>query len=195
LDLNGNVGGPLFNDINSRDMLDLRSRGRESNQSDASLDVRITDTSQLSTSDYELTFTSDTEFTVRRVSDNRVLGPFDLNAAEGEPGYAVFDGLDLTGQSGNFLSGDRYLLTPTRSAAQSLSVVMTEPQQLAFASPLAAQASLDNRGTGNVSQPLLTDGPQPLDLARLQALGVEFSYADNGDGTGVLTSTSPPLSI
>ncbi len=195
LDLNGQVGSDLFGDINSPEYMELRSRGRDGNRSESPLDVRIADTSTLSTSDYELTFTSDTEFTVRRVNDNRVLGPFDLNAAEGEPGYAMFDGLDLTGQTGNYLAGDRYLLTPTRSAAQGLSVVMTEPQQLAFASPMAAEASLDNRGTGKVSQPLLTDGPQPLDLATLQGLGVEFSYADNGDGTGVLTSTNPPLSI
>ena len=195
LDLNGQVGSDLFGDINSDAYMDLRSRGREGNRSDAALDVRIADTSTLSTSDYELTFTSDTEFTVRRVNDNRVLGPFDVSAAEGEPGYAAFDGLDLSGQTGNYMEGDRYLLTPTRNAAQSLSVVMTEPQQLAFASPMTAQASLNNRGTGNVNQPLLTSGPQPLDLDRLKALGVEFSYADNGDGTGVLTSTNPPLSI
>ena len=196
LDLNGQVGSDLFGDINSPEYMELRSRGRESNRSDSSLDVRIADTSQLSTSDYELTFTSATEFTVRRTGDNRVLGPFDLAETDtASARYPTFDGLDLSGQAGNYVEGDRYLLTPTRSAAQSLSVVMTEPQQLAFASPMASEANLDNRGTGNVGQPLLTDGPQPLDLARLQGLGVEFSYADNGDGTGVLTSTNPPLSI
>src|SRR5690554_7927418 len=78
LDLNGNAGGPLFNDINSREMIDLRSRGRGGKPSQANLDVRIADTSQLSTSDYELSLTSSTEVTVRRIGDNRILGPFDL---------------------------------------------------------------------------------------------------------------------
>ena len=200
LDLNGNVGGPLFNDINSRDMLDLRSRGRESNQSDASLDVRITDTSQLSTSDYELTFTSDTEFTVRRIGDNRVLGPFDLNAVPGDPNgrYPAFDGLDLGQQpdAGNFRAGDRYLLTPTRSAAQGMAVVMTEPQQLAFAAPMAAQAGLDNRGTGAVSQPVLLGGSASLDMDALVALtgpeGISFTYSANADGTGTLELSADP---
>ncbi|WP_285275494.1 flagellar hook-associated protein FlgK [Halopseudomonas bauzanensis] len=195
LDLNGQVGSDLFGDINSDAYLELRSRGRESNRSDATLDVRITDTSALSTSDYELTFTSDTEFTVRRVGDGRVLGPFDLNASEGDPRYAAFDGLDLSGQSGNYLTGDRYLLTPTRSAAQNLSVVMTEPQQLAFAAPLSGEAGLQNRGTGSVTQPTLTDGPQSLELARLKGLGVEFTYTETGTGTGRLTSDDPALAI
>ena len=195
LDLNGQVGSDLFGDINSDAYLELRSRGREGNRSDATLDVRITDTSALSTSDYELTFTSDTEFTVRRVGDGRVLGPFYLNASEGDPRHAAFDGLDLSGQSGNYLTGDRYLLTPTRSAAQNLSVVMTEPQQLAFAAPLSGEAGLQNRGTGSVTQPTLTDGPQSLELARLKGLGGEFTYTETGTGTGRLTSDDPALAI
>src|SRR5690606_21951239 len=120
LDLNGQVGSDLFGDINSDAYMDLRSRGREGNRSDAALDVRIADTSTLSTSDYELTFTSDTEFTARREHAHRVLGPVDVSAAEGEPGYASYDGLELSGQTGNDMEGDSYLLAPTRTAAQSL---------------------------------------------------------------------------
>ncbi|SDS53525.1 flagellar hook-associated protein 1 FlgK [Halopseudomonas litoralis] len=195
LDLNGQVGSDLFGDINSEAYMGLRSRGREGNSSESTLDVRIDDTSALSTSDYELTFTSEAEFTVRRVADGRVLGPFDLNASEGDPRYAAFDGLDLGNQSGNYQAGDRYLLTPTRSAAQGLSVVMTEPQQLAFAAPLGSEADLNNRGTGNVNQPLMVDGPQPLDLAALKGLATEFTYTETGTGTGLLTSEDPALEI
>lgn len=192
LDLNGQVGSPLFNDINSAELLSLRSRARESNPSAAGLAVHISDTSLLSTSDYELTFTSDTEFNVRRVSDNRVLGPFDITATDSSAqGYPAFDGLDLSGQADAFMAGDRFLLTPTRSAAQSLSVVMTEPQQLAFAAPMAAQADIQNRGTGSVTQPVLLTGPQPLALTDLRNLGVTFTYAQ--DGTLTATSTAIPV--
>ena len=203
LDLNGNVGGPLFNDINSREMIDLRSRGREGNPSEANLDVRIADTSQLSTSDYELSFTSSTEFTVRRIGDNRILGPFDLNAvASADPNnpnerYPAFDGLDLSEQPdfGSFMAGDRFLLTPTRSAAQNMAVVMTEPQQLAFAAPLAAEAGLSNRGTGAVSQPVLTGGGEALNMADLAALtgagAVTFTYSVDEDGNASLQLSSP----
>ena len=193
LDLNGQVGTDLFGDINGPEYLELRSRGREGNRSDATLDVRIADTSALSTSDYELTFTSGTEFTVRRVGDGRVLGPFDLDPAQGKP--AVFDGLDLREQSGSYVAGDRYLLTPTRSAAQNLSVVMTQPQQLAFAAPLSGEAGLQNRGSGSVTQPVLTSAPDSLELAQLKELGVDFTFTETGTGTGRLTSDDPALDI
>lgn len=179
LDLNGKVGGKLFGDINSDAYLDLRSRGREGNSSDATLDVRITDTSALSTSDYELTFTGGTEFTVRRVGDNRVLGPFDLDPTKGKP--AEFDGLDLTrGTDGNYNAGpyeegDRYLLTPTRSGASGLEVVMKQPQELAFAAPVSSDASLDNRGTAKLTQPTMTGGAQPVNPDSLQT-PVVFTY-------------------
>lgn len=198
LDLNGQVGSPLFNNINSKELLDSRSRGRDGNQSNTLVDVHIADTSQLSTSDYELIFTGPagadaSEFTVRRISDDRVLGPFDLNVTDPEAsGYPAFDGLDLSDQSGDgaYVAGDRYLLTPTRSAAQHLSVVMSEPQDLAFAGPMAAVAELQNRGTGNVSQPVMLSGPQTMNLTGLQGLGVAFVYA--ADGTLTATSTASP---
>lgn len=198
LDLNGQVGSPLFGDINSKELLDSRSRGHDGNQSNTLVDVHVTDTSQLSTSDYEMIFTGSagvdaTEFTVRRLSDNRVLGPFDLNVTDPEAlGYPAFDGLDLSVQSGDgtYVAGDRYLLTPTRSAAQHLSVVMTEPQDLAFAAPMVAEASLDNRGTGRVSQPVLVNGSESINLPDLQSMGVTFAYAE--DGTLTATSTAIP---
>ena len=180
LDLNGRVGSPLFSEINSDEQLALRSHGREGNQSTARLDVQITDTSELSTSDYEVTFTSATEFTVRRVNDGKV----ESYKTDEQP---VFDGMKLQfPDDESFVAGDRYLLTPTRAAAQNLSVVMTEPQQLAFAAPMATEAGLQNRGTGSISQPVLNSAPEKLDLVTLQGLGSKYTYADNGDGTGVL---------
>ena len=190
LDLNGEVGRLLFNDINSSQQIAQRSAGNEGNQSDKKVEVRIGDTSQLTTSDYELTFSSATAFSVRRLSDNETLGPFDLTAAETDLTYPVFDGLDLSQQpaAGAYEAGDRYMLTPTRHAAQHLSVVMSEPEQLAFAAPMTAEADSQNRGTGSVSQPVLLDGPQSMDLDDLKNLGVTFTY-ENGTLTPVSTGT------
>ncbi|CEA06248.1 flagellar hook-associated protein FlgK [Pseudomonas saudimassiliensis] len=186
LDLNGQVGTDLFGDINGPEYLEQRSRGREGNRSEATLDVRIGDTSALTTSDYELTFTSDTEFTVRRAGDGRVLGHFDLTAEEGQPGHAVFDGLDLSRggegkgfNAGPYREGDRYLLTPTRSAAKDLTVDMTDPRKLAFAVAGATSAGAGNTGTGTLSPPALTT-PARLDLAALKDVSVSFSYGADG---------------
>ena len=198
LDLNGRVGSPLFSDINSAEQLALRSRPREGNSSDNALNVEIANTAELGTTDYEVTFTGDSTFSVRRMSDNQMVGSYDMAVTDATvAGYPAFEGLDLGGSpDGGYGAGDRFLLTPTRSAAQHLSVVMSEPQQLAFAAPMVAQADLQNRGTGVFSQPVVTESEAPLDIAALKALmgadGIEFSYAANSDGTGTLTLNADP---
>ena len=167
LDRNGNAGSLLFNDINSDALVDGRSRARANNSDpNAKLDVLITDTSQLGTSDYEVVFSSSTEFTVRRTSDNKVTGPYDLTSAP----PPELDGISIELSAGSVGAGDRFLLTPTRYAAANIDVVMTEPQELAFAAPASSDANLDNRGTGSITQPVLTGGPSPIDPAALQTL-------------------------
>ena len=202
LDLNGQFGGALFTDINSPELMDQRSRGREGNQSNNELKVEIANTAQLSTSDYELTFTGESTFTVRRVSDNQAVGSYDLAVTDPtQAGYPAFEGLDLSGSpASGYGTGDRYLLTPTRSAAQNLSVVMTDPRQLAFAAPLVAEAGLDNRGSGTVTQPVFVGSdpaastPPLADLARLVGEdGIKFTYThDAATNTGTLSLTADP---
>jgi len=188
LDLNGNAGSLLFNDINNEALVDGRSRARVNNTDpNAKLDILISDTSQLSTSDYEVVFSSATEFTVRRTSDDKVSGPYNLGGAP----PPELDGFTIELDSGSITSGDRFLLTPTRYAAANIDVVMQEPQELAFAAPASSDASLDNRGTGSITQPTLTSGPTPIDPAALQTLlPVDLSY---DSATGELTSSSGTL--
>ncbi|UJJ32138.1 flagellar hook-associated protein FlgK [Halopseudomonas maritima] len=197
LDLNGNAGASLFNDINSAELVDGRSLARATNSDpNAKLDVLISDTSQLSTSDYEVVFTSATEFTVRRTSDDSVSGPYDLNSVP----PPELDGFTIELGGGGIAAGDRFLLTPTRHAAAEMTVVMQQPQELAFAAPGSVEASLDNRGTGSLSQPSLTAGPSPIDSAALQGLlPVELSY-DEASGElqvtgGTATLNPSPLVI
>tara|TARA_Y100000748_G_scaffold304078_1_gene311668 strand:+ start:553 stop:2526 length:1974 start_codon:yes stop_codon:yes gene_type:complete len=197
LDLNGNAGASLFNDINSAELVDGRSRARANNSDpNAKLDVLISDTSQLSTSDYEVVFTSATEFTVRRTSDDSVSGPYDLSSVP----PPELDGFTIELGGGGIAAGDRFLLTPTRHAAAEMTVVMQQPQELAFAAPGSVEASLDNRGTGSLSQPSLTAGPSPIDPAALQGLlPVELSY-DEASGElqvtgGTATLNPSPLVI
>lgn len=194
LDLNGNAGSQLFNDINSEALVDGRSQARVTNSDpDAKLDVLVTDTSLLTTSDYEVVFNSATEFTVRRLSDDKVTGPY--NDSNGPPW--VLDGFSVAVGSGDIDAGDRFLLTPTRYAASSMDVVMQEPQELAFAALASSDASLDNRGTGSLSQPTLSSGPSSIDPAALQTLQmllpVELSY--NAATVELTSSSGTPSSV
>lgn len=191
LDINGQAGGGLFKDINSPDQVDSRSRARPTNSDpNTRLDILITDTAQLGTSDYEVLFSSATEFSVRRVSDNKVSGPFDVT---GVPPPEL-DGFSINlGGAGVLATGDRFLLTPTRSGAGAMEAVMNQPEELGFAAPAKADASLENRGNAKLTQPTLIGSPQPIDPAAMQAfLPITFTY-DQAASEWALSSPAGPV--
>lgn len=152
LDLNGQFGNGLFRDLNDSLLIGQRSLARIGNSdTTANLNVLIEDTTQLTTSDYEVEFTSATDFTARRVSDGTTFGPFDITAVPA----LEFDGISLNVASGTFAAGDRFRVMPTRNAGQDIRADMKRPEELAFAAPLKSQTSPANIGTGVISQPTL----------------------------------------
>lgn len=159
LDLNGQFGNELFRPLNDPLLLSQRSLARIGNSDPtANLNVTITDTTQLTTSDYEVQFTSATEYVVRRVSDGTLFPPtpatFDITTV---PAPEV-DGFSLGVAAGTFAAGDRFSIMPTRNAGSHMRADMKNAEELAFASPLKAETSPANIGTGKITQPsLLTE--------------------------------------
>lgn len=89
LDINGQAGGQLFKDINSADQVSLRSQAQPTNSDpETKLNVFITDTSKLSTSDYEVVFSSATEYSIRRLSDNYITEPHNIGSPT-EHGFRI----------------------------------------------------------------------------------------------------------
>lgn len=159
IDKNGEFGAALFNDINSAAAMAGRSIAMSGNSAGSgNLDVVIKDTGLLSTSDYQVTFTSATSYTVRKLPDNTSMGTFDLNA-DPQP---VIDGFSLNLNGGPVKAGDSFKIIPTRNAASNIDVVMTDSKRLAMAAPLTATSTGSNLGTGVISQPTLTS---VLDIA------------------------------
>ena len=152
LDLNGQFGNGLFRELNDPLLIGQRSLARVGNSdTTANLNILIEDTTQLTTSDYEVEFTSATDYTVRRVSDGTSFGPFDITVVPA----AEIDGISLNVASGTFAAGDRFRVMPTRNAGDYIRADMTRPEELAFAAPLKSQTSPANIGTGVISQPTL----------------------------------------
>ena len=193
MDINGKAGADLFKQINSPDQVQARSHARPTNTDpNTRLDILITDTAQLSTSDYEVLFSSATEFTVRRVSDDKVSGPYVIGSdpAPELDGFSIAINAEGSNQLG---AGDRFLLTPTRSAAGAMESVMKQPEELGFAAPAKVDASLENRGNAKVTQPTLIDGPQPIDPTAMQAfLPITFAY-DEASSEMILSSGAGPV--
>ena len=161
LDLNGNLGGRLFADINS----DHLKNGRSVAIGDGvigTLGISIDDTSKLTTSDYEATYDAgDGSFSIRRLSDGKLVD-------------AVNEGFSIEiGETP--AHGERFLIMPTRTGAGAIGVQMRNPQELAFAAPVSGETSPGNRGTAAITQPVIT-GPESLSLDELKGLDAKITF-------------------
>ena len=189
LDLKGQVGSNLFKDINDPSLTGLRVRPVATNTSNVSGDMRMTDTSVLTTSDYRLDFDG-TDFTARRLSDGAAMTV--TQGADGELSFTDSAGRDqgfsLT-LSGTPAAGDQFVLEPTRRGAAGISAELDQADQLAFAGPFKGEADLQNKGTGKITQPSLegfTDNSTPPlaglsrdALAAVSQVGMRFDAASN----------------
>jgi flagellar hook-associated protein 1 FlgK len=185
LDANGEFGASLFSNINSETAIGQRSLAASTNSKDSgNLNVTITDSSALTTFDYQVTFTAADKYTVKR-SDGKEMGAFDLSPAKEIDGFK----LDLKG--GGLSAGDSFKVMPTRSGASSITTQMTDSNKLAFAGPLVATSGTGNSGTSALTPPALSiplDIYGGADLANLQAgiknsMPVTLAFKDAAGGS------------
>jgi len=174
IDKNGDFGATLFGDINSAAAISQRSIARTGNSAGSgNLDVTIKDTGKLSTSDYQVTFTSDKQYTVRKLPDGTDMGSYSLD----DDPAPVIDGFSLSLNGGALSAGDSFKITPTRNAAASIDTVLTDPKRLALSSPLTATSGSGNKGTGVITQPTLTSQLDIYDAAQRTQLQNGLKYS------------------
>lgn len=188
LDANGEFGSSLFNNINSEKAITQRSLAATGNSAGSSnLNVSISDSSQLTTYDYKVTFTSATDYTVQRSDGQDAKGPFKLGDKQEIDGFT----LQLP-QGGAVAAGDSFKVSPTRNGASAIGVQMSDANKLAFAGPLVAGAGGSNSGTGAVgglSLSSVLDIYGGVDLGKSQsdiegAMPVRIAFDEAGtDGT------------
>ena len=172
VDKNGDFGAAIFGNINSAALIAQRSIAQAGNSAGSgNLDVTIKDTGKLTINDYQVTFTSATDYIVKR-SDGTNMGSF--NTTTTPP--PVIDGFAMTLNGGGPMSaGDSFKITPTRSGANDIQTVLADARKIAVAAPLTGVTSANNKGT--YTQPTLTsklDIYDPVANADLQA-GLKYS--------------------
>lgn len=193
LDLKGQVGSALFGDYNDPALAKLRVNAFAGN-SNAQPVLNITNTSQLSTSDYLMEYDG-SSFKIRRLSDNQL-----MTATENPAGTLSIT--DKNGRDQGFqivlgnpppAPGDKFSLQPTRRGASDIKATLDQADQLAFAAPVRAQSTLQNSGTGVIGQPNLLSAPSPINAAALSAAfeGLTLSY----DGNGLTLPTPAPAGL
>lgn len=189
MDLDGELGGMLFTDINSDIAQHNRVLSDAANAVATEARVRITDTSALKASEYSLIFNDPNNFTLIRESDGTRWSSEELSASgqlslDGNNGQLTLqlDGFELNLESrsgGAFGSDDQYLIRPARTAASDLDMVLSDPRELALASPVKVEAGLDNTGTG-VASVTVTDIEDPnFNAAGSLGREVEIRFIDD----------------
>jgi flagellar hook-associated protein 1 len=148
LNLNGQQGQAIFS-VGSPTVF-----ASSNNTGSASVSASISDVSQLTTSDYILTYTGSgtgtNGWSLSTTSGQSVALTANSN------GTLSADGLTFS-VSGTAQTGDSYEIEPTRNGATSLSVSMTDPSGIAAAAALTATASTSNTGTGTVGSISVTN--------------------------------------
>ena len=197
LDLNGQVGAKLYTDINDPSLTALRVRAFSTNTGNVQPTLAITNSSVLTTSDYRLEYVGGS-YSARRLSDGAAMTvtpsapavpadyPATLTFTDPTVPPAKDQGFSVTIATAP-AANDKFLLQPTRRGATSISAVLEQADQLAFAAPVRAQANLQNSGNGLITQPdLIAAGASPINLAAITAaLPVAMTY----NGAGVLESS------
>jgi len=164
MDLNGEMGENLFSDILYGEVTaNARNKGLSTSAS-----VSFYDVSELTASDYKFEVTGVDSFLITRLSDGKRFSSSDLTdiATLADPGTnplaqsgvyeesggtlrVSLDGMTFT-LNGDTITGDSYLIQPTRSAAQQMDVEITNPKMLALASPLRVEPATTNSGNAEV---------------------------------------------
>lgn len=164
MDLDNNLGGDLFTDINNAATVSNRTIASANNSlpQDQVVSVTVSDLSKLTTSDYRLTFTGANTYVLTRTSDgaqNAALDPTLTGNIAGLPATLTVDGLtvDLSRPSGSFTAGDSFLLQPTRDFSNDIAVQVERAEFLALASPVRTITGSNNTGTASISAGEVTD--------------------------------------
>ncbi len=168
MDLEGDLGGLFFSDVNSL----AAQRGRvipnanNAAPGDAQLAVEIIDSGQLPAGSFSLRFGGDGrnfELVDRQTGEvvNQGRLPDPVQSEISMPGF------NIRIEGGTFNAGDTFLIEPTRNAAANLSLELQREEDLAFASPVRAEAAASNGGDGEISQGTMLNVRDPFTNALL----------------------------
>jgi flagellar hook-associated protein 1 len=184
MDLENNLGGQFFKDINDPNTAASRAVASGANLPpfDQSLRVDIVDTSKLTTDNYEVRFEgpSDSDFTVVSMISDEVILQSSLPGIF--PSSVEVDGFDIVFEAGTFKVGDYFTVMPTRNGASDIALEIDRVEELAFAAPVRADSDIGNAGNAQISLGLMLDVNSPITN---QALPI---FANAGE-------LSPPLGI
>lgn len=170
-----------------------RALAASGNTGTAALSVTVSDSSKVQASDYSMSFDGTNYSLTRNVDNTTAGGPY--TAAQLATGVQV-DGVTIQLTGGAAASGDRFLLQPVATAAQSMKSVLASTKGIAAASPFTGSVGVDNKGTATVDSLTAVspsyNGALSADITFTSAAGAySWSLSDGSTGTGTWTAGAP----
>ncbi|MCJ8339796.1 MAG: flagellar hook-associated protein FlgK [Pseudomonadales bacterium] len=166
MDLNNDLGGDVFLDINAETSMQSRIKANNNNLSTVNVArVQITDTTKLTLDDYQLIVKDNNELLVKRQPSGTVVSltkaavdatplpanTYFLDSGTGDIHLQV-DGVSITVDTVGFMSiGDSYTVQPTRDAAAQISSIIDDAKKVALASPVRITTNPNNTGSAVAS--------------------------------------------
>ena len=185
LNLNGQQGQAIFS-VGSPTVLP----SSKNSTGGATVGATVSDVSQLTSSDYVLSYTGagtgTNGWSLATTTGQSVALTANSN------GTLSADGLTFS-VSGTAQTGDSYEIEPTRNAASSLSVSMTDPSGIAAAAALTGTATKTNTGTGTVGTVSVTNASNTNLLSGATVTfgaGGTYSITDGAGNTTTGTYTA-----
>jgi flagellar hook-associated protein 1 FlgK len=199
LDLNNELGGDVFTDINSEAAMRSRIAGDSQNLSSLqSAYVQIDDVSELTADDYLFKIANDDKLTIKRLPTGSVInltkvataanvvdGTYYLDNSSGEL-TVKFEGIHVEMEANSYLAvGDEFVVQPTRNQASLIDSVITDPAQLALANPVSVTTNPNNNGTAVASVEIAN--PDSTIFANIATTGqldppIEIVFTENSSG-------------
>ncbi len=175
LDLNALQGLNMFTDINTGDLMSARVLTPSTNAGNLTAQVAITDVSQLTDSEYEISFDGTDYILTDTGSGNQT--------NLGVPGAGTYNtafGFDFVETGGAPVLNDKFVIRPGENAASLMKATLTDGQGIAASMPLEIRAADNNIGGGSISIVGVNDpvAARANDLGRVEVL-------ENPAGSGV----------
>ena len=196
LDQNGNPGGNFFT-VSPPTVI-----GQIGNSATATVTATVTNASQLTTSDYQMSYNG-TNYTITRLSDGTATTIPGPPTAYPSPPPQI-DGVTFSAPT--MAAGDSFLIQPTANAAATFSVALAGTSAIAAAAPITTAATTTtaansaNTGTGTINAGPLNAPATTLPLTATFGTPSTSFTLTNGAGTpisagvtinGVAVSGSP----
>ena len=126
-----------------------RLLGAASNAGTARLSLAVTNPARVQASDYALDFDG-ANYRITRLADGQAATGSPWSPAQLAAGIQL-DGMALQLTAGTAVAGDRFLLQPVATAAQSMTAVLASGRGLAAAAPFTASLSANNTGSATIA--------------------------------------------